>query len=174
VQVVGNSVHDNSEDGIEVHWSCQTLIDSNTVRGNGRVGIDIYNANSNLVSGNTVDVPASTTFGGIVVIAVGGHGGSNDCGSWDDARDNTVVGNDVTMGSVDNNGSYGNINGTVSLHGGGIVNDYFDSNHYHVPKGDCTVNNWHWWDGAVEQRTMFPDWRGIFLQDLRPEGSCGA
>jgi parallel beta-helix repeat protein len=171
VVVRDNVVTNNSEAGIRVYNSCLNIIDSNVVRGNMRIGIDIDSANSNTISNNTVVVPAASSAAGIRIY--GGDGvGSNNCGSFDDARNNTVTGNDITMSDVSEHGNFGSINGVVGA-GGRVSGERFLANTYHMPDGDCSVTNWKWWAGGDERTVSFGSWRTVYLQDQPPAGTCG-
>jgi parallel beta-helix repeat protein len=171
LKIIGNTVMNNADEGIRLMQSCRVTITRNHVLGNAGFGIDLYNSNSNAVTNNTIDVPASSTGGGIRIGAQQ-QTGRNNCGSLDDARNNTVTGNDVTMGSVAANGPFGNINGTV-VNGGMMANETFSSNHYHLPGGDCSVDNWWGFVGRATQPMNFSAWQQTG-QDRAPAGTCGA
>ncbi len=172
IRILDNVITDNDGTGIRLFNACSVTVDSNTVVGNLGFGVDVQDANSNTVSNNTIDVPPAGRGGGIRIYA-DGMTGSNNCGALDDARDNSVTGNRVTMETVADHGNFGNVNGVVDV-GGLIANEQFSANVYHVPGGTCSVTAWKWWDGTAEQTVGFSPWQASYRQDAPPTGTCGA
>jgi len=172
VQVLGNTAVNNAGQGIRLDGSCNTLIDSNTITGNTDFAVEVFDSNTNTISNNTIVVP-SDAYGGGVRIRADTASGSSACGAADDARNNTVKGNDITMGIVVDHGNFGNINGTVSQ-GGLLGNETFLANDYHLPKGDCTVTNWLWWSGSTQHIVAFSPWQSTYGLDPGPGGSCSS
>jgi parallel beta-helix repeat protein len=170
VQVIGNTVYGNTADGIRVEHSCNNLISGNVIYGNLGFGVELVDASDNIVAGNTILVPPDAYQGGIRVFADDTNG-SNNCGPLDDARDNTMTANDITMRSIADPGPMGNINGIVNT-GGLTSGNTFAGNDYHLPGGDCSVTNWQIWTGYVQQKNSFDGWQA-HGQDLGPGGTCG-
>jgi parallel beta-helix repeat protein len=172
VAITQNRITGNSGTGIRVFNSCAITVDSNDIDDNMGFGIDVAGASDNLISNNTVSVPPTDLRGGIRIYARH-NPGRNNCGLFDDARNNTVTGNDITMGVMKDRGNFGNINGTVNV-GGFVSGERFIQNRYHVPGGDCSVSTWKWWDGSAEQESDFSGWQNRYDQDPPPAGRCGS
>ncbi len=174
VLLQSNRVIQNQGGGIRLFNACRNKIDTNLVLDNLGIAFDIDNSHDNLITGNTVRVPVDGEGGGIRIYGSKSQPGSSNCGSFDDATNNTVSFNDITMGTVADHGNFGNINGTVNA-GGKVVNEAFVGNVYHLPNGDCSVRNWKWWDDANQKQWTidFATWQNTFLLDLPPDGLCG-
>jgi len=118
-------------------------------------------------------VPPTSSSAGIRIFGDTAAGPTTVCGAWNDARNNQVTGNDITMGAVTAQGTNGNVNGTVSVPGGLVSGELFSGNAYHVPGGDCTPTIWVWWDGSSQQQYDFSGWRSNDGQDP-PPATCGS
>ncbi len=154
--------------GLQMSNTCNDLIDSNILTANGRIQIDLQDSNTNTISNNTVIAPSSSTYGGIRVSGDTATGTTTVCGAWNDARNNQVTGNDISMGP----GNTGNVNGAVSQPGALVSGEVFSGNTYHVPSGDCTARMWTWWDGSVQQELGFSTWQSAGLD--APPATCGS
>jgi len=171
-RIQSNTITTNAGEGVQLTHACNILVDGNTITGNQLFAIDIQDSNTDSISNNIVSVPASSTYGGIRIMATKATAPNYDCGIWNDARHNDVLTNTVTMGTMANHGTYGNINGVVQT-GGLLGAEVFTGNVYHVPSGGCAINNWYWWDGSVQRKATYPTWVSTYGQDA-PPGSCGS
>lgn len=91
--VSGNTVSNNTDDGIGIEWSTGNQVSSNTVSGNGAEGISLHYATANLVSGNTLHRNMA---------GIGLRGGSSNTVSFNTAADSPWDGIIVLDGSYGN------------------------------------------------------------------------
>jgi parallel beta-helix repeat protein len=101
INITGNTVSANTEDGITVGNSATTIISGNTVSGNAFSGIEVYNSATTIISGNTVSNNQRTgiyAYNGTPTISnnsvIGNRGGGITAqDSTATISSNTIIGN---------------------------------------------------------------------------------
>src|SRR5439155_15876010 len=79
-RIQSNTITTNAGEGVQLTHACNILVDGNTITGNQLFAIDIQDSNTDSISNNIVSVPASSTYGGIRIMATKATAPNYDCG----------------------------------------------------------------------------------------------
>lgn len=163
--VTGNSFDDNINfggggHGLHIEVSCFGTATNNTATGNDRMGIYVLNSHDVTVSGNNVG-PNGTAE---IQVGTSNRGGSNACGNQNQATNDAIQNNTITM-TVDTQSGVMNKTPCKTC----VTGSFFANNDYKT-SGKCGEELWTWYTGSSEVTVAWSAWHSTYDQDTT--GSC--